>query len=376
MDFPAEILSPQRVIFRQGAIDALFAEAFEFGPRGFVVHGPSFEKNGGRERLSKTLPPGAEVEFFQRHGGEPTLDEVSQVIERGRRARAFWIAGIGGGSALDLAKAAAGLFRAAHSPLYYQEGGALQEKGIPFIAVPTTAGTGAEATGNAVIINPAKKTKLSVRDKSFMARKVILDPGLLAGLDRRVMAFSAMDALVQGYESFISKNATWYSDTFAIKAVELVSRNLVPAIETGAEVHRTALMLGSYFAGVALAAARLGVIHGIAHPLGVLYGVPHGLVCSVCFAPSIRLNRQVMGGKYENLSRAVGGDFLETVEGLLARLEIVSPFAAQSVLDPEKIIRETLESGSTAANPKPIVREDVESLLAGIFGQTPGGSKK
>jgi alcohol dehydrogenase class IV len=127
------------------------------------------------------------------------------------------------------------------------------------------------------------------------------------------------------------------------------------------------LLLASYFAGIAFNASRLGVIHGIAHPLGALYGLPHGLICSACFIPSIRLNKETIRDKYDTLSQVVGTDFLERVQDLLDALRIASPFKGRSLKEKEKIINETLVSGSTAANPRTIVAVDVEFILREIF---------
>lgn len=367
--FPQETFIPARVLFRKGALSDLAKEIVEFGTRGMIVHGASLEKNGLKEKISGDLrKTGLSAEFFCRPQGEPTLDEIQAVIAQGRTAKIQWIIGIGGGSVLDLAKAAAGLFHAKEKPVYYQEGGMLTEPGIPFLAVPTTAGSGSEATLNSVIINPEKKVKLSIRQRGFLARKVLLDPDLLKGLPFSVMCHSGMDAWVQAYESFISKYSTWFSESFALKAIQLISRHLVPALNAGRDEDLGGLMLGSFFSGLAFSHSRLGVIHGIAHPLGVLYNVPHGLICSLCFAPSIKLNLEAMGNqKYSIMSQAVGMDLLQKVHELQKTLKIVSPFKGKPLLEKEKIIEETLKSGSTAANPKPITREDVEYLLREIF---------
>jgi alcohol dehydrogenase class IV len=367
MDFPKETLLPQKTIFKKGASSEIATEALEFGPRGLIVHGRSLEKDGKKEKILKGFPKGAVVASYCRVGGEPTLDEISAVIVKAREIEAGWIVGVGGGSVLDLAKAAAGLYNAKEKPVYYQEGGVLEKKGIPFIAVPTTAGTGSEATSNSVIINKEKKAKLSIRDKSFMARKVILDVELLKGMPPLVLSHSAMDALVQGYESYISKNATWFSENLALKGIRLINSNILPAYETGAEENLSPLLLGSFLVGIALASSRLGVIHGIAHPLGAIYDQPHGLICSALFMPSIKVNKDVMGKKYEVLSGTVGADLAMRVEALLDALNISSPLKGRDVIEKEKIVKETLESGSTAANPKPITREDVDFILGEIF---------
>jgi alcohol dehydrogenase class IV len=367
--FPAETFIPVKILFKKGAIADLANETAEFGARGLIVHGISFEKNGLKEKISEDFKKaGLVAEFSCRPQGEPTIEEISAVIQKGRAGKVQWIIGAGGGSSLDLAKAAAGLFNAKEKPSYYQEGGALTEPGIPFIAVPTTAGSGSEASLNSVIIDPEKKVKLSIRDKSFLARKVFLDPELLKGLPFAVMCHSGMDAWVQAYESFISKNATWFSESFALKAIQLISRHLVPALNAGRDEDLSGLMLGSFFSGLAFSHSRLGVIHGLAHPLGVLYNVSHGLICSLLFAPSIKLNLEAMGNqKYGIMSQAAGMDLLQKVHELQKTLKIVSPFKGKPVLEKEKIISETLRSGSTAANPKTITRDDVEYLLHEIF---------
>lgn len=366
MDLPKETLLPQKTLFRKGSALDIAKESLEFGSRGVIVHGKSLEKNGNKEKILKEFPSSSKVKSFCRKGGEPDLDEISKLIEEAKSARAEWITGIGGGSVLDLAKAAAGLFNAKEEPAFYQEGGKLQERGIPFIAVPTTAGTGSEATINSVIINKEKKVKLSIRDKGFLAKKVILDVELLKGMPSSVMSCAAMDAFVQAYESFISKNATWFSENLALKAIELVNNNILPACESGAEENLSALLAGSYFAGIALASSRLGVVHGVAHPLGALYNLPHGLICSVCFIPSIKINRYAMGKKYEIMSKTIGMDLEERIETLLAALKISSPFKGKEIIEKEKIIDLALESGSTAANPRQVTREDVEFILREI----------
>ncbi len=367
--FPQETFVPSRILFKRGALADLSKEVAEFSGPGLIVHGASLEKSGLKEKIAEDLKrAGLHAEFFCRPGGEPTLAEIREVIAQGRAAKSSWVAGIGGGSVLDLAKAAAGLWNAKQDPAFYQEGGALEETGIPFLAIPTTSGSGSEASPNAVIINPGKKVKLSIRHKSFLARKVLLDPELLKGLPFAVMAHSGMDAWVQAYESFISRNATWFSENFALKAIQLISRHLVPALNAGRDEDLEGLLLGSFLSGLAFSHSRLGVIHGIAHPLGILYNVPHGLICSLCFIPSIKLNLEAMGNqKYAVMSQAVGMDLLQKVHELQKTLKIVSPFKGKPVLEKEKIIEETLKSGSTAANPKPITREDVEYLLKEIF---------
>ncbi|MFH1692394.1 MAG: iron-containing alcohol dehydrogenase [Candidatus Omnitrophota bacterium] len=369
MDFPQELLFPQKTIFRKNAVFHLADELKEYGACGLIVHGHSFAKTETKQVILKELSSSLAVDFFCRQTGEPCLDEITAVMEAGRSIGAKWIVGIGGGSVLDLAKAAAGLFHAKEKPVFYQRGGKLEKAGIPFIAIPTTAGTGSEATINSVIIDSAKKVKLSIRDKSFLAKKVVLDVGLLGGLPSDVIRYSGMDALVQAYEAYVSKNASWFSDCLAFKSMELIIKNIISAYRFKDEQSLSEMLLGSYLGGLAFSSARLGVIHGIAHPLGALYQLPHGLICAACLVPSIELNRKAMGKKYALMGRLTRGDFLNKMKRILSELKIVSPFKDKQLIEKEKIISETLQSGSTAANPKNIEERDVVYFLRYIFGK-------
>lgn len=218
-----------------------------------------------------------------------------------------------------------------------------------------------------VLTNSEENLKRSIRHPSFMARCVILDPDLLAGCPRDVLASAGMDALTQAIESFTSRHATWLTDVLAQKAIGMIAESLPLAYGSEGRDAAGALLEGSYLAGLALSNARLGVVHGLAHPLGVRYHLPHGVVCSVCLLPALRFNRETMGDKYNAMREILGSDPVACVSDLMATLGIVSPFAGREIIDREGIIRETLASGSTAANPRPVSATDAQALLDAIF---------
>jgi alcohol dehydrogenase len=177
-----------------------------------------------------------------------------------------------------------------------------------------------------------------------------------------------MDALTQAVEAFVSKGATWISDVLALRAVELIAPNLERVFGGGTGDEAEHLLQGSYLAGMALSNARLGLAHGLAHPLGALYRQPHGLVCAVLLPHVLEFNRETIGRKYEQIGAALGGDALESVRRLLKTLNIRSPFQGQALREKRRIIKETLAgSGSTAANPRPVTEKDVETILAAVF---------
>lgn len=361
------LLMPATTLIGPGRVAALWEQAARFGQRGVLVHGASFSSQGRLTRLMTGVPTTLSVTIHQHSGGEPTLDQVESLRKVILARDAEWVAAIGGGSVIDLGKAAAGLARAMECADRYHEGCAVAVEPLPFLAAPTTAGTGAEATANAVLTNAKTGSKKSIRDPRWLAAVVILDPDLLAGTPPPVIGGSGMDALTQAVEAFISLHASWFSDAMAAKALALIAANLPRAFSGNDAAARLDLMIGSYLAGVALTHARLGVVHGIAHPLGVQFKAPHGLVCAVCLPHALALNRPYIGSKYDAMCDAVGGDMIVTASRLLDTLAIRSPFTGRTIPDRKRIVEETLASGSTRANPKPITPADVEWLLDQLF---------
>ncbi len=365
---PPILQFPSRTVFRRGCIASLGKEAASFGRRGLIIHGNSSRKNGTVEKIRAGMSRLHSVKYICYHGGEPSLDDVEQMRRELRSYKAEWLAAAGGGSILDLGKAAAGLARAPLSAREYQKGETVEERGIPFIAIPTTAGTGSEATVNAVITDRRARVKKSIRSPHFFARLVMLDAEAARSMPDEVLVNSGMDAFVQAYESYISRHATWLSETLALRALRLIDANLTRAY-TSREINRVEkLLLGSYLCGIALSLSRLGVIHGIVHPLGALYGFPHGRACAAALLPSIALNKNAMGGKYKRLSELAGKDFKTRARELCAAFEIKGLLKRNMVRkDRDMIVSETLGSGSTRANPRKISEGDIDFLLSELI---------
>ena len=369
LTLPKSLLFPLQTLSGRGCVARLIPECLAFGRRGMLVHGRSLAKSGVLDRILAKVPVDQTICTWRHPGGEPTLDQLEDLLSAARGHGAEWVCAVGGGSVLDVAKAAAGLLEAPLSAQAYHDGEPIEASRIPFVAVPTTAGTGSEATTVSVLTNSRENLKRSIRHPSFLSRTVILDSELLKGCPPAVIAGAGMDALTQAIEAFTSRHATWLSDVVAMKAVEMIHASLLLVFEGGGEVGEAAdsLLEGSFLAGVALSNARLGVVHGLAHPLGVRYHLPHGVVCSVCLLPALKFNRLAVGKKYAQLESCLGGDPVERVAELVKQLQIVSPFSGQAIVDQEGIVRETLASGSAAANPRPVEARDVDALLCEIF---------
>lgn len=364
---PGELILPPRMIFRKGSAAGILQECAVFGERGVFVHGRSLAASGALQRIMAACPELLAVKTYEHQGGEPTLHQLAALLDSAREYRAEWIAGVGGGSIIDMAKACAGLLEAPLAPVAYHDGAAVPPSRIPFVVAPTTAGTGSEATIVCVLTNSETGVKKSFRNPAFMARLVVLDPELLAGSPPDVIAHSGMDAFTQALESYVSTGATWITSQLSLKGLSMIAYSLQNVYRDSRCAESESLLLGSYLAGLALSNARLGVIHGLAHPLGARFHVSHGLACSICLPYAIEFNRDAIGEKYDAMSEAIGGDLLSVVHKLIKVLGIKSPFAGRLVTDKEEIVEETLASGSTAANPRKVSAADVEWFLKRIF---------
>lgn len=229
--------------------------------------------------------------------GEPTIDDVRQGVELGRGCDV--VVGWGGGSALDGGKAIAALLGNGGDPLDYLEvvgrGQTLGKPSLPFIAVPTTAGTGSEVTRNAVLGVPHSRVKASLRSNFMLPTIAVVDPDLLIGLPSDVLRSSALDALSQNVEPFLSAAANPMTDAFCQQGIERGARSIRRAVLGGSDAEaREDLALASLYGGLALANAGLGAVHGFAAPLGGMFTAPHGAVCAALLAATLDVNHRAL----------------------------------------------------------------------------------
>lgn len=231
---------------------------------------------------------------------EPSPALIDEYVKIYAGSKFAAVVGIGGGSALDTAKAVAGLLQVQHSVMDYLEGVGLelpyQGPAVPFIAVPTTAGTGSEATKNAVLSVQGKNGfKKSFRHDKLVAEYAIVDPDLLASCPPNVIAANGMDALTQLLESFVSTRANPMTDALAMSGLQAVRDALLPLYLQQGELaqqaqYREKMAYGALLSGITLAQAGLGSVHGLASPLGAFYPIPHGAVCGTLLAAATKIN--------------------------------------------------------------------------------------
>lgn len=357
---PADMVLPGRVLTGIGCLDSFADIATRFGDRGLIV----YSRSVGRTDFLASLSFGERTLAWRYPGGEPTLETVEDLLQVARGHGAEWVAGIGGGSVLDCAKAVAGLVDAPGSVADYHGGRSIDARGIPFLAVPTTAGSGSEATMVSVLSDPDKGVKKSIRDPQFIARTVFLDANVLRGLTEKQAIFSGMDALVQAIEAFCSRKRTPWTDDFARRALLLILGNLPAFCADRSDADAAeAVLTGSFLAGMALSGARLGVAHGLAHPVGMHTGLGHGLVCAIALPHVLRFNRESDPDRFAELDALCGGSVDAKVATFIHTFGIPPNTGVPAPKDPAPLVAEVLASGSTAANPRKVTETDARALL-------------
>ncbi len=343
-----------------------------------VIGGGSLRASGNLEKVEEALKAGGvEWELFEGVPAEPGVD----VVDRGRQvlneAGAEVVVGVGGGSVIDVAKAIGALAKEPGAAAEYHTGGRkIEQPGVPIVACPTTAGTGAEVTPNSVLTDNRRGVKASLRGGDLMPAVALVDPELAVSCPPWQTAYSGLDAIVQALESYVSRGASPYSDALALEALKLMAPAIRVAVENGEDREaRERMALGATLAGMALASARLGLVHGLAHPLGFLYGIPHGMVCGMLAPAVMEFNLPVAADKYAQAARAIGLDgesdeeaarrLVDWMRELAGELRITRPLVHYGLrrADYEQIIEQTLASGSTKHNPRDVTADDVAQML-------------
>jgi alcohol dehydrogenase class IV len=345
-----------------------------------------FVRSVWQERIT-TLLAGHEVLHLGVPAGEPESDVLEQLLRQARELKPAAILAVGGGSVLDTAKALSGLLPLSGRVEDYLEGVgqglAIPAPGVPWVAVPTTAGTGAEATKNAVVRARALGFKRSLRSPFLLASAAVVDPELSRECPLALTGTVGMDALTQLLESFVSRKATPVPRALALQAFPalLAALKVLPRRFDDLEARGDAAY-GALISGITLANAGLGAAHGFAAGLGGLYEVPHGLVCALFLRPVLRFNADAIRADCELLRRAVaehnGGppapgadpvDWLVAEIDELFRLydlpENLKGFGIRGQDIPE--IARRSSGSSMSGNPREMPLEERERMLAGLL---------
>ncbi|HUI06271.1 MAG TPA: iron-containing alcohol dehydrogenase [Verrucomicrobiae bacterium] len=374
-----EFATARRIIFGAGKLGEIGAIAKPLGRRALVVIGKSATAVQRVEPLLSVLT-GAGIEYVTFSiSAEPTVDVVRAGTRRARDERCGLVISFGGGSVIDTGKAVAALLTNGGDPLDYVEivgkGQPLTKPSAPFMAIPTTAGTGSEATRNAVLGAPEQRLKVSMRSAEMLPRVALVDPELTYDLPPHITATSGLDALTQLIEPFVSVKANPMIDGICREGMQRVARSLRRAFEHGDDPSaREDMALAALFSGMALANAGLGAVHGLAGPLGGMFDAPHGALCAALLPHVMEVNRGMIRGpagrgavsapteivrRFDEVRRIVG-DIGELVRALK-----IPPLRQYGVNREEfsAIIEKANASSSMKGNPVRLRDEELREIL-------------
>jgi len=373
---PFAITAPGRILFGRGEAARAVGLIAAFGLRGVVVHGAQPARAvwlidglraAGADVLALPCP------------GEPTLAVLEAALDATRGQGAQWVVSLGGGAAIDLGKALAGLAPGATPPMDHLEvvgrGLPLSAPPLPFIAIPTTSGTGAEATKNAVIGLPDHGRKVSLRDDWMLARLAIVDPALTDGCPRGITLASGLDALTQVIEPFVCSRATPFTDALTRPAIPRGLRALMRLMQGEDARARDDLAWVSLCGGLALANSGLGAVHGLAGVIGGMIPAAHGAICGALLGPVLAINRhRAPADRRARLDEVCGGLAAafaatpDTAPAALGRWAAAAglPTLAGLGLDPADhpvVAAAAATSSSMKANPAALSTADLVEVL-------------
>jgi alcohol dehydrogenase class IV len=285
-----------KIIFRNGAIGELTSQILQYGSKIILVTGKkSFLGSANSEKL---------LDDFKQRGigyhilsvqGEPSPEVVDNAVKQFSSEKIDLIVGIGGGSVIDTGKALSAMMYRPESVSEFLEGvGTNDHPGtkLPFIAIPTTSGTGSEATKNAVISNVGKNGfKKSLRHDNFVPDLALVDPELTLNCPQNITAASGMDCFTQLTEAFLSEKSNEFTDAFAIAGLKQIKTSLIRCYIDGGDIEaRSGMSFAALSSGICLANAGLGVVHGFASSIGGMFDIPHGLICGTLMASANQIN--------------------------------------------------------------------------------------
>ena len=327
---------------------------------------------------------GINVQVISDTPPEPPLAQINQIYQHTKNTNAQMIIGIGGGSAMDTAKLVAILLNNNVELQDVVDGKAkFANRGIPTLMIPTTSGTGSEATPNSIVLIPERELKVGIVDEKMLPNCVILDPTMTVGLPPHITANTGIDALCHAVECYISKKASPFSDTFALKAVELIGRSIRTAYRDGKNLQaREDMLLGSYFGGASIATSSTVAVHALSYPLGGKYHIPHGLSNAILLPDLMKFNLDACEEKFADIAKAMNLDIqgctqrqaaeklIEEFYALIRDLNIKCDLKAVGIT--EDTLSELADAALTVKrlldnNPKPMTKSDIIEIYRKII---------
>ena len=385
IDKVSQFLSPNKTLLGKGVVQQLGKEIIALGgQKVLVVTDPGVRKAGMVEMVEKALvTEGIKMGLFDKVEPEPPVRIVDECVQTIIAGKYDLILGLGGGSALDVAKGAAAVAPNGGKVLDYVGIDTIPKRGLPKILLPTTAGTGSEATRVFVMTDEADNTKKVVYSNFLLSDVAMLDPMLTVSMPPVVTADTGLDALVHAIEAYVSVNTTPFAEILAIEAITLIAYNLPIAFGKGSNIQaRYNMLLAANLAGAAFTSGGLGAVHGLAYVLGTDYHMAHGRSNAIMLPHVMSFNLTGNIEKYAHIAQAMGenvegsslheaaGKSVDAVKKLLTAVNI--PFDLSSYGIPEGDLPKLVEGGLKqsrlfAPNPRDLSGEDVKNIYEGAF---------
>lgn len=365
---------PSEIIFGTNALNEIVPRLKPFKTI-MIYASESATESYAFSRLIKQLQA-SKLNYYLAIGIAPEapLSEVRRFIKYAREVNAEAIVGIGGGTIIDAAKVVAAIAPSKQTLNSLFSGKqALKQKGLFFMAIPTTAGAGSELTQNSVLLDTKNEVKRSIRSPFMLADVAVVDPDFTLSCPDSVTVFSGLDALTQAIESYLSKKANPISQEQALDAIRLMMANVIPAtLHCSDPLYRSPLALGSLLSGMAFSQTGLGAVHAFAHPIGARYDIPHGLICAALLRDVLDLNYDAIEKKLEQIALACGLGpsakcFLTTLNDLFEKLQVPNLKALGITVNDIDYIVANCRSNSMLTNPRELTEEQIKAFFQKIL---------
>ena len=375
---PFEFFIPQNITVGAGTLAKLPECAKKLGgSHAMLISGPTLRKMGVVDKAADYLKDaGMAVDIFTDVEANPSVTTVEKATEAYKESGADFIVALGGGSPMDVAKAVGVTAKYGGSITEYEGAHKVPGKIVPLIAIPTTAGTGSEVTAFSVITDHSRDYKLTVFSYELIPKYAILDPDLIATAPASVAAACGMDAFIHACESYISTDASPFSEAMSEKAMELIGRSIRAYVANRTDVDAASDMLvGSLFAGIAFSWARLGNVHAMSHPVSAYFDAPHGVANAILLPTILDYNKLADKGKYKKIYEYVSEThrsdesftpdmLVDAIRALNNSLSIPANLTEVGVTEDkiDVMADDAMKSGNIMVNPRRSTKKDIVAL--------------
>ncbi len=375
--------SPVKIIYGMDSTTVIGREALSYGKKAMLVTGKkSSKKTGALYKVLDSLKENnIETILFDEVESDPSVKTVRKGTEKAKKQCIDFIVALGGGSALDTAKGISVMCTNSGDITDYEKSD-FKNAGLPIIAVPTTAGTGSEISKFAVITDTEKKIKMLIGGEAIIPKIAILDPELTIMMPKSVTAATGMDALTHAIEAYISKASQPMTDIYALKAIELISKNLPKVVLDGENLEaRENMLIAQMYAGFAFSNASVALVHAMARPLGAYFDVAHGLANALLLPKVMEFNRPACKQKLKQVAKTMGEKVhgVSDNEGSLRAIKSISNLFSETGLPKslkevgvlkesiKDMAKDAIVSGSVLFNPRKPSLEEIIDIYEKVY---------